>query len=169
VVVYVGRLGVQHWVDREVRVALELNMRDPHRFKLIPVFGEGAAVPRMPPFLLQHQGIPTDDPHAIRRLVEALQGDGGRRATSRALGSSRCANVVQTRRRCGCAWSVLIKKFFENVNATECVADEETTRPCMNNNGGRGIKIVRERGSVETLTAERPILAPGQDPPVRQL
>jgi hypothetical protein len=76
-VVYVGRLGVQYWVDREVRVGLELNTRDPYRFKLIPVLGDGADVTRLPPFLRQHQGIRADDPHAIRRLVETLHGQGG--------------------------------------------------------------------------------------------
>ena len=35
--VYVGRLGVQAWVDREVRFGLVRNTRDPDAFKLIPV------------------------------------------------------------------------------------------------------------------------------------
>src|SRR4029077_10255911 len=39
-IVYVGRLGVQTWVDREVRLGLELNTKDPEAFRLIPVLGE---------------------------------------------------------------------------------------------------------------------------------
>src|SRR5580765_5715197 len=38
-VVYVGRLGVENWVDREVRFGLGLNTRNAGVFKLIPVFG----------------------------------------------------------------------------------------------------------------------------------
>src|SRR5260370_37780731 len=43
-VVYVDRLGVENWVDREVRLGLELNTRNPNAFKLIPVFGDRADV-----------------------------------------------------------------------------------------------------------------------------
>src|SRR5688572_4493050 len=71
-IVYVGRLGVQHWVDREVRLGLELNTRDPSAFKVIPVFGDGADLSGLPPFLSQHQGIPASDPMAIRRLLKIL-------------------------------------------------------------------------------------------------
>ena len=73
-IVYVDRLGVQHWVDREVRLGLELNTRDPKAFKLIPVFGEGADVSNLPPFLSQQQGITARDPEAIHRLLTALRG-----------------------------------------------------------------------------------------------
>ena len=77
-VVYVGRLGVQRWVDREVRVGLELNTRNPYAFKVIPVFGDGANVTALPPFLSQHQGIPANDPQAVRKLVDVLRGTGTR-------------------------------------------------------------------------------------------
>src|SRR4051794_19937389 len=40
-IVYVGRTGVQAWVDREVRFGLERNTSDPKSFRLIPVLGEG--------------------------------------------------------------------------------------------------------------------------------
>src|SRR5688572_25472233 len=73
--VYVGRLGVQHWVDREVRYGLELNTRDPKAFKVIPVLADGIVVSRLPPFLSQHQGISIRDPEAIRRLRDALRDD----------------------------------------------------------------------------------------------
>ena len=73
-IVYVDRLGVQNWVDREVRYGLDLNTRDPRAFKLIPVFGDGADVSRLPPFLSQHQGIHARDPKAIPRLLEVLRG-----------------------------------------------------------------------------------------------
>src|SRR4051794_20144044 len=36
--VYIGQLGVETWVDREVRFGLEKNTRAPSAFKLIPVF-----------------------------------------------------------------------------------------------------------------------------------
>jgi WD40 repeat protein len=75
-VVYVGGQGVQHWVDREVRLGLELNTHDAERFKVIPVFGEDADMKHLPPFLSQHQGIRANDPRAIRKLVEALRGVG---------------------------------------------------------------------------------------------
>jgi WD40 repeat protein/energy-coupling factor transporter ATP-binding protein EcfA2 len=75
-VVYVGASGVQRWVDREVRLALELNTRDPRAFKVVPVFADAADLARLPPFLSQHQGVRADDPHAIRRLVEVLRGCG---------------------------------------------------------------------------------------------
>lgn len=65
-VVYVGQLGVQYWVDREVRYGLELNTSNPHAFKLIHVFGEKADIQRLPPFLRQQQGIAAGDPNAIQ-------------------------------------------------------------------------------------------------------
>ena len=43
-VVYVGRVGVQHWVDREVRYRARAEHARSQTFKLIPVFGEGADV-----------------------------------------------------------------------------------------------------------------------------
>jgi WD40 repeat protein len=77
-VVYVGRLGVQHWVDREVRYGLELNTREGDRFKLIPVLDDRAEFSGLPPFLSQQQGIRASDPDAIRKLLDVLHGDGTR-------------------------------------------------------------------------------------------
>jgi hypothetical protein len=41
-VVYVGRKGIQSWVDREVRLGLVRNTRDREGFRFVPVLGEGA-------------------------------------------------------------------------------------------------------------------------------
>ena len=41
-VVYVGRNGIQSWVDREVRLGLVRNTRDREGFRFVPVLGEGA-------------------------------------------------------------------------------------------------------------------------------
>lgn len=86
-VVYVGRLGVHKWVDREVRFGLERNTREPS-FRLIPVLGEGADLALLPPFLSQHQAVDLRDPgrmpEQIRRLVETL----GNRQTQRAVPDS---------------------------------------------------------------------------------
>jgi nucleotide-binding universal stress UspA family protein len=53
--VYVGRRGVQDWVDREVRFGLERNTQDPQGFHLIPVLGEDSDLGLLPPFLRQQQ------------------------------------------------------------------------------------------------------------------
>ena len=76
-IVYVGRLGVQAWVDREVRFGLVLNTNNPDAFRLIPVLGEGADPAALPPFLSQQQFVDLRDkqsaPEQIRRLVEMLR------------------------------------------------------------------------------------------------
>jgi hypothetical protein len=76
-IVYVGRLGVQAWVDREVRYGLERNIQAPKAFRLIPVIGEGADPSVLPPFLKQQQYTdlrdPKRTPEEIRRLVEVLR------------------------------------------------------------------------------------------------
>ena len=76
-VVYVGRMGVQNWVDREVRLGLMRNTDDPHAFRLIPVLGEGARPEALPPFLLQHQYVDLRDsrqePEKIQSLIAALK------------------------------------------------------------------------------------------------
>jgi energy-coupling factor transporter ATP-binding protein EcfA2 len=55
--VYVGSSGIQRWVDREVRVALERSTADP-AFRIIPILGDGAADPQTLPFFLrQHQVV----------------------------------------------------------------------------------------------------------------
>ncbi len=54
--VYVGRLGVQRWVDRELRLALSRNAGDA-RFRVIPILGENATPEGLPPFLKQHHHL----------------------------------------------------------------------------------------------------------------
>jgi hypothetical protein len=80
-IVYVGRLGVQAWVDREVRFGLILNTNNPDTFRLIPVLGEGADPAALPPFLSQQQFVDLRDkqsaPEQIRRLVETLRAPAG--------------------------------------------------------------------------------------------
>jgi formylglycine-generating enzyme required for sulfatase activity len=75
-IVYVGRLGAQKWVDREVRFGLVRNTLDP-AFRLIPVLSEGADPAQLPPFLLQQQCVDLRDqnrvPEKIQRLVETLR------------------------------------------------------------------------------------------------
>ena len=53
-VIYVGARGVRKWVDAELRIALERNLRD-RTFKVIPVLGPGARLDDLPPFLKQYQ------------------------------------------------------------------------------------------------------------------
>jgi hypothetical protein len=75
-IVYIGRLGIQAWVDREVRLGLVRNTHDREAFRLIPVLGEGADPANLPPFLQQQQYVDLRDrqhaPQQIRRLVEML-------------------------------------------------------------------------------------------------
>ena len=78
-VVLVGRLGVQYWVDRETRLALVRNTRQP-AFRIVPVLGPGADPDGLPGFLSQHQHQRLDlrdrldDPEKLQRLVAALAG-----------------------------------------------------------------------------------------------
>jgi len=76
-IVYIGRLGVQAWVDREVRLGLVRNTENPSGFRLIPVLGEGAEVIALPRFLQQHQCVDLRDPQRapseIARLLQILQ------------------------------------------------------------------------------------------------
>jgi len=55
-VLYVGKSGVRHWVDQEVRVALDRSTKDPD-FRLIPVLGEGSNPEDLPLFLKQYQWL----------------------------------------------------------------------------------------------------------------
>jgi WD40 repeat protein len=76
-IVYIGKLGIQAWVDREVRLGLVRNTHDREAFHLIPVLGEGADPATLPPFLQQQQYTdlrdPQNAPQQIRRLVEVLR------------------------------------------------------------------------------------------------
>ena len=56
-IVYVGALGIQHWVDREVRFGLVRNTQNPAAFRFIPVLGPGADSEKLPPFVKQHQYV----------------------------------------------------------------------------------------------------------------
>jgi hypothetical protein len=75
--VYVGRLGVQMWVDREVRSGLIRNTQTPKEFPLIPVLGDGAIPTSLPFFLQQHQFIDLRNrqraPDELRKLIEILK------------------------------------------------------------------------------------------------
>jgi hypothetical protein len=55
-VLYVGKSGVRHWVDQEVRVALDRSTKEPD-FRLIPVLGEGSNPDDLPLFLKQYQWL----------------------------------------------------------------------------------------------------------------
>ena len=78
-VVYIGRLGVEAWVDREVQVRFGLvrNTQNPTAFRLIPVLGEGADVSALPPFLQQQQCVDLRDPQSapaqIKRVLDDLR------------------------------------------------------------------------------------------------
>ena len=71
--VYVGRAGVAHWVDREVRLALDRNTRDAS-FRVIPVLGPGADPRSLPPFLRQHQWLDLRAAEAVdlQKLVDVI-------------------------------------------------------------------------------------------------
>src|SRR5262245_52149108 len=58
-VVLVGETGVQRWVDREVRYALDRNTRNPN-YRLIPLLAPGAKEGTLPLFLKQHQYLRLD-------------------------------------------------------------------------------------------------------------
>ena len=49
-IVYVGKSGAQHWVDQEVRVALDPSTKEPD-FRLIPILGHGSSPEDLPLFL----------------------------------------------------------------------------------------------------------------------
>ena len=71
--VYIGPLGVQRWVDRELRLALARSVDDP-RFRIIPLLGEGAAVDRLPgDFFKQHQSIVLRDASGFRDAAARIR------------------------------------------------------------------------------------------------
>jgi hypothetical protein len=76
-IVYIGSLGIQAWVDREVRLGLVRNTRDREAFRFIPVVGEGADLAILPPFVQQHHWVDLRDhgqlASQIERLLEVLR------------------------------------------------------------------------------------------------
>jgi hypothetical protein len=76
-IVYIGSLGIQAWVDREVRFGLVRNTHNREAFRFIPVLGEGADPTKLPPFVQQQQYVDLRDrqraPEQIRRLLEILR------------------------------------------------------------------------------------------------
>ena len=73
--VYVGKSGVQRWVDREVRIALERNTENPN-FRVFPILGPGANSNALPLFLNQHQRLDLiagfSSPAQIKGLISAV-------------------------------------------------------------------------------------------------
>ncbi len=74
-VVLVAETGVERWVDREVRYALDRNTRDPN-YRVFPLLGPGARKEALPLFLQQHQYLQLDwrepDAHAVQDLAAAI-------------------------------------------------------------------------------------------------
>ena len=75
-VVLVGETGVQRWVDREVRYALNRNTLDP-RYRVIPLLSPRAREDALPLFLQQQQYLKLDwhqpDTASIQRIAAAIQ------------------------------------------------------------------------------------------------
>lgn len=71
-IVYIGTLGVQKWVDREVRLALQRNTLNPSTFAVIPVLGRGGDLSGIPAFLQQHQIVDLRDPERAPFEIEGL-------------------------------------------------------------------------------------------------
>jgi formylglycine-generating enzyme required for sulfatase activity len=73
--VLVGEAGVQRWVDREVRYALDRNTVDP-KYRVIPLLGPGAKEDALPLFLQQQQYLKLDwrqpGAAAIQRIAAAI-------------------------------------------------------------------------------------------------
>lgn len=74
-VVLAGETGVQQWVDREVRYAVDRNTKDPS-YRVIPLLGPGAREGALPPFLQQHQYLRLDwrepDAAAIQKVAATI-------------------------------------------------------------------------------------------------
>jgi hypothetical protein len=75
-VVLVGETGVQRWVEREVRYALERNTAD-SAYRIIPLLLPGAKEEDLPLFLKQQQFLRLDwrqpDADAIQRVAAAIR------------------------------------------------------------------------------------------------
>ncbi len=72
--IYVGRSGVQRWMDSELRVALNRNVQDPS-FRIIPLLGPGAEPKSLPSFLSQHQWLDLREgmsPTKLKKLIGAV-------------------------------------------------------------------------------------------------
>jgi hypothetical protein len=84
-IVYIGSLDIQTWVDREVRFGLVRNTRNREAFRFIPVLGAGADPTRLPPFVQQHQCVDLRDsqraPVEMQRLLDALRKSSPAQAT----------------------------------------------------------------------------------------
>ena len=74
-VVWVGPAGVQRWVDREVRFAVDRNTLDSN-YRVIPLLGPGANEDALPPFLKQHHYLRFDhrepDASAVQKVAAAI-------------------------------------------------------------------------------------------------
>ncbi len=76
-VVYVGRAGIQTWVGREVRTALDRSAKEPD-FRVVPVLGPGSDPEALPAFLAQHQWVdlregPVDGGELKQLIQRALE------------------------------------------------------------------------------------------------
>ena len=76
-IVLAGETGVQQWVDREVRYAVDRNTKEPS-YGVIPLLGPGAREDALPLFLKQQQYLRVDwrqpDPAAIQKVAAAILG-----------------------------------------------------------------------------------------------
>jgi formylglycine-generating enzyme required for sulfatase activity len=74
-IVLAGETGVQQWVDREVRYAVDRNTKDSN-YRVIPLLGPGAREDALPLFLKQHQYLRVDwrkpDAAAIQNVAAAI-------------------------------------------------------------------------------------------------
>jgi hypothetical protein len=74
-IVLAGETGVQQWVDREVRYAIDRNTKEPS-YRVIPLLGPGAREDALPLFLKQQQYLRVDwrapDPAAIQKVAAAI-------------------------------------------------------------------------------------------------
>lgn len=72
--VYVGHLGVQHWVDRELRLALSRNAED-SQFRIIPLLSNGSDPKALPLFLQQHHYLQLPEIGDLASATSVFCGD----------------------------------------------------------------------------------------------
>ena len=74
-ILFVGRLEVGAWLDRESRLALQRSQADPS-FRVIPVLGRGADPDRLPLWLSRHPGLDLrgrmPEPADLRRILATV-------------------------------------------------------------------------------------------------